>query len=42
MCGKFDGSFEYVKQEVESHDCSDTGVRERKRGLPILRSLPKI
>jgi len=40
--GKFAGSVEYVKQEVQSHDCSDMGVGERKRGPPILRSLPKI
>jgi len=31
---------ENVKREVQSHDCNDIGIAERKRGPPILRSIP--
>jgi len=40
MYGKIAGSMENVKREVQSHDCSDVGAGEHKRGPPILRSIP--
>ena len=30
-----------VKQEIQSHDCSDIGAGERKRWPSILRSILK-
>jgi hypothetical protein len=40
--GKLAGSLENIKQEVQSHDCSDVGAGEGKRGPPILHSIPLV